>query len=66
MKYQLLLQVLNWVATAVDAAAKARAVYDSLRESAQQSQELTPEESAALDARAEEIFASPASQPSGR
>lgn len=66
MQYKILLQVLEWMAVAMDAAAKARAVYNALRESAQQSEELTPEQTADLDARAEAIFASDASQPSGR
>lgn len=64
--FALLLETLNLAAAAASAAAGARKVYEALRESAQQAEQLTTEQSAQLDAKAAEIFASPASQPSGR
>lgn len=64
--FAVLLEALNLAAAATSAAAGARKVYEALRESAQQSEQLTVEQSAQLDAKAAEIFASPASQPSGR
>jgi hypothetical protein len=66
MNFALLLEVLGIAAAAADAAAKSKAVYQKLREAAQQSHELTDTESAELDAKAEAIFSGPASQPSGR
>jgi len=60
------LKALELAAAAADAAAKAKEVANILKKHAQQSQELTPEQSAELDAKAEAIFASDASQPSGR
>lgn len=66
MKAKELTEALNTAAAAMELAARARLLYETLRQSAQQSTELTADESAALDARAEAIFAGPESQPSGR
>jgi hypothetical protein len=66
MDYATLVKVLELTAAATSAAAQAREVYNALRESAQQAEQLTPEQAAELDAKAEAVFSSPASQPSGR
>lgn len=66
MKFALILELLEIVAMTLSAAAKARAAYQSVRDAMQQTHELTPEQEAQLDARAEAIFASEASKPSGR
>jgi len=60
------LKALELAAAAADAAAKSKEIANVLKAAAQQSNELTEEQSAQLDAKAEEVFASPASQPSGR
>lgn len=66
MNYALALELLNILAATADAAAKSKAAYLKVREALKQTHELTDEQSAELDARAEAIFASPESQPSGR
>lgn len=57
---------LGTVAAAIELAARMKLLYESMRQTAQQTHALTEEESAALDARAKLIFESPESQPSGR
>lgn len=64
--FLLAIQALDAVAAAADAYQRASAIANALKQSAQQSQELTAEQSAELDAKAETVFASAASQPSGR
>jgi len=64
--FELALQILAAAAAATDAAAKSKQAYEKVRLSLQQTHELTDAQSAELDRRAEAIFASPASQPSGR
>lgn len=66
MSFVALLEILNIVAATAEAAVRARQTYNKLKEAALQNKELTPEQAAQLDARAEAIFASAASQPSGR
>lgn len=60
------LEILEMVAAAANATARAKAIYDKFKEQALRDKRLTPEEAAYLDARMEEILASPAQQPSGR
>lgn len=64
--FALAMQALNYAAATADAAAQARLLAGKLKEAAAQSGELTDEQSAELDAKAEAIFSSPASKPSGR
>lgn len=64
--FKLLIDALEIAAASADAAARARVIYNTLMASAQQSKELTPEQSAQLNTRAHDIFASEASKPSGR
>ena len=64
--FAILLKVLQLSAAAAEAAKGARAIYEALREAAQQSRQLTPEQSAQLDQEAKAVFAAPESQPSGR
>jgi len=64
--YLELIKILSVASAAADAALKAKQVYQTLRESAQQSQQLTPEQSKELDDRAAAIEASEANKPSGR
>lgn len=66
MKHEEILKILELAIAATELAARARAVYDKAREQAERDHELTPEQSADLDARGEAAFNSPASQPSGR
>lgn len=61
-----ILEALQLAAATANAAARARAIYDKAREQAAKDKALTDEESAALDAEAEKVFGSAASQPSGR
>lgn len=63
---QLIIEILEIAATTAAAAARARAAYESVRQAMKQTHELTPEQEADLDARAEAIFSSEASKPSGR
>jgi uncharacterized protein (DUF2384 family) len=65
-QFQLALLALEWAIASADATAKARAVYNAIAEQAKRDHAFTPEESAALDAKAAEIFGSEASKPSGR
>ena len=62
----LALELLEMAAAAASAAARAKRVYDKFKEQAQRDKELSPEESAYLDQKAADIFASPAQLPSGR
>lgn len=64
--FTLAIKGLEAAAAAAAAYASARAIAVDLKTAAQQSKELTPEQSAELDAKAEAIFASPEAQPSGR
>lgn len=57
---------LEAAAAAAKAMTAAKASYDAIAAAAKRSMELTPDESKQLDAEAEKIFASPASQLSGR
>lgn len=66
MKFALLLKILEAAAAAADALTRIRRLYLEFKAEAQRANELTPEQSAELDAKAEVIFASEASQPSGR
>lgn len=66
MNFALILEALKIVAATADAAARSKQVYEALRLSAQQAHALTAEQAAQLDAEAERVFSSPASQPSGR
>lgn len=60
------LKALEEAAAATEALARAKRVYDVFVAEAKRANEMTPLESEALDARADVVFASDASQPSGR
>ncbi len=60
------MEILEMAAAAASAAARAKRVYEKFKEQAQRDKAFTPEESAFLDQKAEDIFASPAQLPSGR
>lgn len=64
--FLLIMQALQVTSAAIDAAAKGRELYKKLREQAERTNELTPEQIAELDAFAETVFGSEASKPSGR
>lgn len=64
--FKTLTDILNIIAASASAVAGAKAVYEQLKAAALQSEGLTPEQGAELDAKAEAIFNSPASKPSGR
>jgi len=65
-KFAIALQILQWINAGAEALAKMRRTYEVFVEQAKRDKELTEAESAELDAKAAEIFASPASQLSGR
>lgn len=65
-KFELVLLALRSASAALQAAANAKLVYDKFRAEAERTRELTPEESAELDAEADRIEASSAQQLSGR
>lgn len=60
------LMALKLAATAAQAAAEAKQVYEQFKEQAQRTRAFTPEESAELDAEEARIKASAAQQKSGR
>lgn len=62
--FLLLMQALQVASAAIDTAAKGRELYKKLREQAERTNRLTPEQIIELDAAAEIIFASDASKPS--
>lgn len=65
-KFLFAIKLLEAVNAGVEALARSRRVYEEFVEQAKRDQELTDAESAELDAKAAEIFASEASKPSGR
>lgn len=66
MEFATIIKVLQLAAAAASAAAQARELALAIRNAYQQSNELTAEQSAELDALAAQVFSSPESQPSGR
>jgi hypothetical protein len=66
MEFTTVIKIIQLAAAAADAARQAREIAVALQKALQQSGELTPEQSAQLDAEAAAIFAGPTSQPSGR
>jgi hypothetical protein len=64
-KFELAMMALETAIAVVDAANRAKAAYAALAEAAKRDHELTQLESDTLDAKADAIFSSPASQPSG-
>lgn len=65
-QFALALKALQLAIAAAEAATRAQEVYKTLKEQGQRDKAFTKEESELLDENAKEIFASPASQISGR
>lgn len=66
MDFATAIKILQLAAAAASAAAQARQIATIVQTSLKQSAQLTPEQSAELDALAQRIFEAPESQPSGR
>lgn len=64
--FQLAMEALQAAAATADAAAKAKVVAEKFKEQAQRTMELTPEQSAALDAKSLEVFGAAKEHISGR
>lgn len=64
--FAIALDILETTAATVNAAARMRKTYEAFKAAAERDKELTPEESASLDEKAEIIFASESQKESGR